>query len=159
MLQLTQLRDKLLIDKHCLDDELVHQAQYLETVSSAYAQAVSERDLAKENLRVTDADLSLSIRDALNGEKVTEALITSKILLDAVHKKAFEDLNAAEFRVNELAGLKESFLQRSYALNKLAELYIANYFQRNSVSGKHTRAAEEDSYNKTRARLRSKRQE
>ena len=148
-----ELKQRLQLDKHALDDELIQQASMLHTVSDAYEEAMSERDDLKEKLATADAELDQSIRDDAeeHNEKITESMIKAKIQSDVEHKKAYFAYASAKLKAGKLLALKDAFKERGYMLRELCSLYLSNYFEDNSVRA--TPTTENASYKRVRARL------
>ena len=147
------LRPRLQLDKHALDDELIQQASMLHSVSEAYEEAMAERDDLKEKLATVDAELDQSIRDDAeeHNEKLTEGTIKAKIQADVEHKKAYFLFASAKLKAGKLQALKDAFKERGYMLRELCSLYLSNYFEHNSV--KPTQITENASYKRARVRL------
>ncbi len=127
---IADLEKGLLIDEHALEQALMEQPSIFYKVSSMLADAISERDAAKQDKETLEARVDGKIRQVaeLGGEKVTEKLIEGRKIL---HKDVIDlskELLELNKSVGQLSALKESFQQRSYVLNKLTDLYIANYY-------------------------------
>lgn len=155
---INQLRGMLSIDKTMLDDEIIRQPSLFYEVSEMLTEAQAERDAAKEELAIVDADLDRHYRAQLgkNGNKVTEGMVTSHLQTDDKHKEAFTDYLALKNKADQLLALKEAFQQRSYMLRDLVSLYTANYFESESV--KPSRAQEASHYAVNRQRIANARQ-
>ncbi len=126
----SEYRKLLNIDKNSLDDVLVEQADIFYEISHKYSIAVSKRDQAYENIKVTDAELNLAVRINLDdeGRKVTESLINNMVLEHEEHKEAVKTHLEAKKLADQYSALKEAFHQRSYMLRELVQLYISGYF-------------------------------
>lgn len=127
----------LRIDKQALDDEIVQQPGLFYRVCEAYVEAAAERDAAKEHLAMVDAGLDGEARHRaeVDGEKITEGAIRGKVVLHKKHEAAFNAYVTAKTRADKLEAMKDSFKQRSFMLRDLAQLYVANYYESNSVQG------------------------
>lgn len=126
-----EFKSYLRIDKSRLDDELVHQSELYYRVSEAHADAVGERDTAKELMAAIDAELDAEIR--AGGDKLTEAQVKSKVQAHERHIEKAADWLEAKSRAEKLAALKEAFSQRGYLLRDLCQLYINNYYSDQAV--------------------------
>lgn len=126
-----EFKKQLEIDKLSLDDEIINQPQLFCEVSEKYAEAISIRDALKEELAVIDASVDSELRK--NSEKITEPRIKSRILLDKRHTVAFAKYLNAKLEADMLGVLKDSYEQRSDALKRLANLYVANYYDNSSI--------------------------
>ena len=130
-LQLEELRIKLPIDQHNLDEECRNQAVLYDGVGDLAMNVRTEARQAKEHLEFTKADLSTKIRkdpSKYGIDKVTEASIDAVIRL----QKEFEDANKEAI---EAAGISDAFgvllsavEQRKSMLKDLVSLYIYQYF-------------------------------
>jgi hypothetical protein len=146
-----ELKGLLKIDKSALDDELVHQASLLFKVSEAYVQAAAHRDYLKEQLAIVDAELDGKVRKQFEDEKVTEAMIKGQIQTHKQHRAASDAYLKAVTEASMLSALKDSFQQRSYMLRDLCSLFVANYYEQNSVRG--TDRTDTVTYQQRRKRL------
>ena len=127
--------EKLLkIDKNALDDAIIQQSEIYYHICRDYAQAVSIRDEAKEDLSSVDAELSLAIRKIAEdkGTKVTESSIASSIQIHSNHEEAVYKLLEAGRNVDLLFAMKNAFSQRSYMLRELVALFISGYYMDSS---------------------------
>ena len=130
MNKLESFRAKLQIDEHSLEIELRDYPKFVDDIGQAHVLAISDRDAAKDDLDQIEAKADYEIREsaALADEKITNPEVESQKKLDpkvkAANKKFLElKLLAAQWGV-----LKEACEKRSYALSKLVDLYIANYY-------------------------------
>jgi hypothetical protein len=130
--------DILLINQNALDQELIQQAQTYFEIAEAYAEAASKRDSASEAIKTCDADLYFLLRQQYEsgGTKVTESLLTQKVLSHPEHMKAHTFYNHSKLEADRLAALKDAFGQRAYMLRDLVQLYTTGYFTETSVTGK-----------------------
>jgi hypothetical protein len=120
----------LTIDKDQLDDEWLKQPSIFMLYAEQAALAEDARDRAKRSAEVIAAKADQAIREkaALEGEKLTEAKVATRV---ATHPEVEE----AERRVLEtnkdakiLGAAVRAFDQRKKALEKLCELYTQGYF-------------------------------
>ena len=150
---------ELQIDRNALDDELVHQPSKFLQASRDYAEALSVRDQAKQDVEVSKAEASLRIRRQCeqDGEKVTEAIIAARVETDKKCRQAVTTYLDSKKACEEALALKEAFMQRSYVLKDLAALYIAGYYGSDSVRGGAARELRDHEYSNNRAKLAEKR--
>lgn len=143
-MDLDDAKEKLIIEKNLLDDELINQPILYQEVAEQYALAISRRDAANENVKRVDADLYKRIREAaaVEGTKVTEAMIQSEILTHPEHIEAYDAYLECKKQADLWATLKDSYSQRSYAIRDLVELYTAGYFADAGLRPKTENAAE-----------------
>lgn len=125
-----KLEAALAIDEDALEEGHRDQPQAFYQVAKALALATSQRDGGKKALEETEAEVDLRHRQmaAASEEKITEPGLKSKLALNAQVKAARDRLLKLDHRVKKLTALKEAFEMRSFALNKLVDLYIHNYY-------------------------------
>ncbi len=132
-----ELRHKLRIDKHALDDEVEHQPELYGEVAEAAALSKSQIDSLEEQLKELEADLDTQARaDAENeGERTTENAIKAIIASDSDRKEMVIKLLDARHLQRRLDALTTSFRHRSYALRDMVDLFLASYYSSRSASG------------------------
>lgn len=130
---LQELKSKLRIDEHALEEAWRDQPDLFYQVASEQALALSIRDEVKQDLEELEAEVDIELRKdaATSGEKTTETQIQSNKKVDkrvkAMNDKFLEKRHLAErWKV-----LRDAYEQRSFALSRLVELYIANYYSSN----------------------------
>jgi hypothetical protein len=118
-----ELKEKLLIDDDDLDSGLVEQPSLFFAAAEAASLATSQRDTVKLELKELKAELDQDIRrNALNQdppEKLTETQLSNRITLLPRVKDMERRLLAFNRTADDSTALKESFVQRSYALKDL----------------------------------------
>lgn len=152
-LTIADLQAQLAIDKSVLDDEVIRQPVLFYTISEMLTDALADKDGAKENMAVIDADLDNEGRRVLakKFDKVTETMVKNYVQTHLDHEKAFDEYLDAKTKSDKLLALKEAFQQRSYMLRDLVSLYSANYYEDASV--KPTKAQEASHYAANRNRM------
>lgn len=152
-LTLSDLQAQLAIDKSVLDDEVIRQPSLFYAISEMMVTAIAERDAAKEELAVVDADVAFHWRKQLakGAARVTDKVIESHVLTSDEHEKAFTAYLEAKTKAEKLTALKEAFQQRSYMLRDLVSLYSANYYEVSSITP--TKTQEASHYAANRARM------
>lgn len=130
------LRKLLEIDKYEIDEEIVRQPQLFFEIGEAAVKAAAERDFAKDELKRIDAELYGTLRRKLEkgSGKATEGQVTNAVLTDKQHIRAVKRYIRANEKSDLLQALKEAFNQRSYMLRDLASLYVANYYEKSSMT-------------------------
>lgn len=138
--KLAQLKGNLVIDRNALDAALIRQPQYYLEVSELVADASAYRDYLKEELTRIDAELARLHRTKIEKAtgKATESQVSSAVSTDPEHKTAFEKFNSAKKTADLAVGLKDAFHQRRYMLQELCGLFVANYFQSDSMGVNNT---------------------
>lgn len=133
-MDLKQLESKLQINEHALDTALREHPDLFYKVASELALAISNRDEAKQDLSVIEAEVDAQVRKeaARMNEKTTETEIKSLVKLDKKTIAANDKFHEESYNAAKWAALKEAYESRSYALSKLVDLYIANYYSSNT---------------------------
>jgi len=120
----------LVLDKLALDKNIVEHAELFRRVGEECVAAVDARDAAKARLAEVDAVVGLDLRASMaeNGQKVTEGNLASMILTSVEHVEAADAWLQAKYAADMWGTLRESYLQRSYMIRSLVDLYTAGYF-------------------------------
>ena len=128
----------LTINKHALDTELLDQAQRMFRYSSAHAQAMLNRDKAKQSLDVTKANLDASIRNELitAGTKFTEAVVDGKIRTSPTYIRDQDKFMQAEYQVNLHFGGVLAMNARRSMLENLVKLFLGQYWSEPRLEGR-----------------------
>jgi len=119
------------IDCEALDIECLDQAKLMLRYTRIEAEAKREEDRTKETLDLTKAELDKSIRTVPENykiEKVTEAAITSIILMDEKYQRANALYIDAKFESKVASGAVRAFEQRKDMLETLVRLHGQQYF-------------------------------
>lgn len=140
---MSEYTEKLFIDRDRLDREFLQQpAIYMEYAQQA-AEADDERDAAKRRVEVVRAEVDQEIREraAVAGEKITEAVVAARVLLDPRTEKAEAQLRKATLDAKVLGAAVRAFEQRKKSLEKLADLWCQGYYStpEENRGGKETR--------------------
>lgn len=159
MRKLEDFEGCLEIDETNLDQELMRQPATMQEISLCYAEAVSIRDAGKQELERTYAEVSLQVREdfADSGRKVTEDLVLQTTLASDEYVAAQKDYLDAKLECDQWSGLKEAFIQRSFMLRDLVQLYIAGYFTDSAIKGGEA-AAGDAKYEITKRKMAATRQ-
>lgn len=109
-----------------LDAEWRRQSDLYERYSELLADAISERDEAKELLDFTKSRVELAYRrgDIDPNVKITEGSVSALVTTHPDVKKAEEGYRKATHRKNVLDGVVEAFSHKKKALEKLADARI-----------------------------------
>jgi hypothetical protein len=146
---LNELKDKLAVDKDSLDEELVQQPALLHAIHEAYEDALADRDDYKEQLTTLEAALDLEFRTI--EPKPTETALKSMVQIDERRQKLYRQYALARHKVGELGALKDAYKDKSHMLRELCGLYLAKYYEQNSV--KATAETDNAVYKRQRQRL------
>lgn len=130
---LKTLEAKLVIDQHALDDALREHPDLFYKVASELALAISNRDESKQDLDEIQAKVDLDVRSeaAKFKEKTTEKEVMSMCQIDKAVIAANDKFLKEKYNTTKWTALKDAYEQRSYALSKLVDLYLANYYSSN----------------------------
>jgi len=119
------------IDLERLEENLIEQAQLIMECGELWAEKTAERDRAKENLAVVEAELDGYARanwPDIADTKMTEKSILGYVLNEDKRKNAMEELINLTEETNILSVAKVAFEHRKKALEGLVSLFIANYY-------------------------------
>lgn len=145
-----KLEEELSINPDDLDTELIRHVDNFYEVSKGFKQTLENRDFYKDKLKEVDAELQFEVRDILADERtrVTEAMVEAQVILQKQHQQTVVSLREAETKLNSWSSLKDAYEQRSYALARLIELYIAGYFGISTANGAKTNKKDNDTNEK-----------
>jgi hypothetical protein len=129
-MNITQLEEKLKIDEHSLDVALREHPDLFYKVATELALAISNRDEAKQALDVIEARVDMDFREdaAKIGAKTTEKEIESNKKVDRSVIAASAQYLEEKYNTAKWQALESAYESRSYALSKLVDLYLANYY-------------------------------
>jgi len=124
-----ELEQGLLIDREDLETVAAEHAELFWRVADRVEILISLRDAAKTELTEIEAEEELRYRASIpSDEKVREGEVTANVLLHKRVKAAKERLHKLNADLGRWKALKESFEQRSYALNHMVELHMRKYY-------------------------------
>jgi len=133
----------LKIDKFSLEEALLNQAELYAKWTAKWAEAVKNKARAKEDLDVTDSELTQKARknwEILGFHKFpTDGMVTAWIPDQDEHKEKQLFLTEATYDANILDGVKWAFEHRSRALSDLVRLYLSGYYADEKTVGKDAR--------------------
>lgn len=130
MTVLEDYKKKLRIDEHALEIALRDHPDLVFDIGQELALAISNRDEAKQELDELRAEVANELRAeaSRNDERITDSAVNSGVELDKRVKSANDAFLARKLEASQWQVLKEACEQRSYALSKLVDLYLANYY-------------------------------
>lgn len=96
--------------------------------SEKWANAVAERDRAKELVETIRAEVDAEIRAMYGKKKPTEAAISSKVDLDGRYKDAVQNYIEKTRIANLYYSTKSAFESRKKALEGLTQLWLGGYW-------------------------------
>jgi hypothetical protein len=128
-LNYTELKERLQIDKHRLDDELEVQAAIQHMISDKLSKVRQHMDLLENDLEKIEARTYVSKSDQLiNGKKPSVEYLKSAVRSDAERTRKWLEYNEARAEHERWEGLYYAWRSRNDALQALAKLAVANYF-------------------------------
>lgn len=126
------------IDKNRLDEELVKQPEMVEKWGEKLALARERLERAKRSRDVVEAETSLKIRKSPKDyevDKVTEGVVKDLILIDKDCSEANERVLKAKHKVEMYEAKMTALNDRKYAIQKLVDLRLAEYFAEPKLGG------------------------
>ena len=129
-------QNDLLINEHKLDEEWITQPSKMMSYSADLAQAIFNRNRAKENLDVIEASLDSEARQEPTPAglgKATETAIKNWIKLQETYREALEAYHDSDLEVNLLQGGVNAFQHRKTALENLVKLYLSGYWSEPNI--------------------------
>ncbi|MCK5642276.1 MAG: hypothetical protein KAJ19_15830 [Gammaproteobacteria bacterium] len=135
LITLEEARDLLTIDKNQLDEVCLTHANIFDDVADTHAQAVGERDYAKDELSKVYAEIISDLRQdaAEKGNKVTEKGLEAAAHLEKDYIKANEAYLETKLEADRWSIKKDSFLQRSSMIKRLCDLHQSGYYTSRTV--------------------------
>lgn len=153
--QYAEQEHALKIDKHALDDELIEQPQRYRDVSEAYALAISRRDMAKDELKTTEARLYVEIKrnNDKSGDKCTNDMLNALVQSNSKRATVAKAYFDAALEADKWEALQNAFDQRSFVLRSLVSLHLGSYFSESSASSPQARELQDREHDDRRRRL------
>lgn len=126
-------RGKLRVNRHRLDQELEEHAQRLEEIGRKCAELNRGVESARADRDMTLAQLARRLR--ANEPKTTASMLDAEAALDPQVSQANARLRDKQQEHAEWEALNRAWYQRGFDLKALGELYGAQYFAIDSVTG------------------------
>ena len=138
-----ELKERLAINKHCLDDELEQQSQIQHMISERVAKSREHTAMLEDELEHCEADtyiraISKSMPD---GKKPSVEYAKSMVKVDTIRKHKFVALNEARAELERWEGLYYAWRARNSAIESLSKLAVANYFAVETTYDKNREAS------------------
>lgn len=134
MATIEDYRKMLPCNKHRLDDELELQPDIMARISAEMTRANGRMLEAKNELAKLEARLGLEYRE--DDGKATKDVIEGKVVRDRERIKQWEAFQRTRTEYEDWVGMLEAWRQKGFSLKTLAELYVAQYFSRDSITVK-----------------------
>lgn len=147
----------LAIDEYNLEREWINQPQLYHRYAEKLAKARLRLDEASASLEVITAEEDKAIRmdpETYGIDKVTEGSVKSTVLLQENYQDAVEAVNKCKYDVAIMQAAVTALDHRKKALEKLVELFLADYFSSPKVKGGDREAMEEMTKSTIRKRAR-----
>ncbi len=135
------------INLNRLDVEWVNQPKLFFEYASKLADAKREVEEKKAEVEITKAELSKAIREAPENfdiVKITEALVTSTILLQKDYQEVNQELIDVRHSADILQAAVSALDHRKSALERLVSLHGQNYFSPPQASGENAKSAKDE---------------
>ena len=119
------------LDKYKLDEAWLDQPKYMHKYSQQLADVRSELDQAKARRDVVLAEVELDVRkdpEKYQVSKVTEASVKVTVLKDERCQKMNARVLRMKHRVDVLQALVDSLHDRRKSIEKLVDLWLADYW-------------------------------
>ena len=146
-----QLKAQLDIDPLRLDEELIHMPSFVQEVAELTAEALLQRNVAENDLKIVMAQVSADIRGSAD-KKPAEKQIESEIMLDANVQTAMENLEKAKFEYAMWQGLMDGAKTKSASLKNTSDLINSGYLTTDTIYANRRRELNEH----RRAKIREK---
>lgn len=128
--ELEMLQD-LSVDRNRLHEEWEKYPQIFDKWGIRLADAIFDRDTAKDQLDLIKSELDADIRQSpgeFGLDRVTEGAVNAAITLELKYKKARKKLNTAQKDVNRLTTGLRAISSKKAALENEVRLYLGSYF-------------------------------
>lgn len=146
-----QLKTQLSIDPMRLDEELIRMPSFVQEVAEITAEALLERNIAENDLKIVMAEVSAEIRESAE-KKPAEKQIESEILLNENVQKAMTKLEQAKFEYAMWQGLMDGAKTKSASLKNTSDLINSGYLTTDTIYANRRRELNEH----RRAKIREK---
>ena len=146
-----QLKTQLSIDPMRLDEELIRMPSFVQEVAEITAEALLERNIAENDLKIVMAEVSAEIRESAE-KKPAEKQIESEILLNENVQKAMTKLEQAKFEYAMWQGLMDGAKTKSASLKNTSDLINSGYHTTDTIYANRRRELNEH----RRAKIREK---
>jgi hypothetical protein len=129
-----RLKARLSIDPMRLDDELIELPALLMEANEAAAEAVSMREVAKNELAMQQALIADRLRrEPGDGKKKSETQISSEIALSPEYHDVLDRVEQAKHEAALWLGLVDGFKTKASALKSVADLIVSGYLAPNAA--------------------------
>ena len=130
---MSDYKKDLRVGTHTLDTDWIEQAGLYAKYAEMAAEAVFEKDKAKQRLDIVKAEVDADVRQYPENygfnKKPTETAISNAVTLAEPFQKAYSNYIAAKREADLLSTAKTAFEHRKKALEGLTHLFNSNYFQ------------------------------
>jgi len=134
MAELDTFRAMLRVNKHQLDEELEIQAEVMGRISDRMAAVGARAAEAEQELKVVEARLYRQFKD--DDEKMTDKAADSAVRRHQERARAFERVNLLGKELAQWQGLYAAWKARGFSISSLCDLYLGQYYTKDSHSSK-----------------------
>lgn len=125
-------------NRDALDGEWVEQPRLYYEWAAKLAEARSEYERTKADLKLVEAELDRDIRrdpESFGHAKITETLVERTIQLQRAYRRAHDLMLQAKHTAEQLEAAVTALDHRKRALEGLVQLWLASYFAAPRVQG------------------------
>lgn len=152
---LDDYRHQLPVNKYRLDDELELQPDLMMRIASEVTIRKSRELEAKDELARAEAHLAEEFREDAEKGKATKGEIDGYVLRHPERREAWRKYQAARSDHENWSSLLDAWRERGFVMKHLTDLWVAQYFSRDSLSGSSiSRQARDEANDALRARMR-----
>jgi len=131
--------DDLYLDKYKLDEAVEEQSAIYGKWARKYAEAMTERDSAKDFLELTRAQLDSKARrdyKVLELPKVTDTAIAAWVVDQFEYREALKNFREADKIMNILSVAEKAMGQRKYMIQSAVQLFTSQYYSEPNTNTK-----------------------
>lgn len=131
---LQTFRAMLRVDKHRLDEELEVQAEVMGRISDRLAQVAAKATETEQELKAIEARIYRQLKD--DDGKLTDKAADNAIRRSQERVKAYDRLILVNHELAQWQGLYAAWKARGFSISSLCDLYLGQYYTKDSHSGR-----------------------
>jgi len=148
-----EIKDRLTINKHLLDDELEVQAAIQHMISELLSRSTQSVERLENELEEIESRIYINKSGELHaGKKPSVEYLKASVRTDGRRREKFLELIAARAEHERWEGLYYAWRSRNNALESLSKLAVANYFVVESTYDRNREASERNQKNRPQRR-------
>lgn len=128
---MSELRARLRVNKHALEDELETQAEVLDRIGREVSRADSRAQAAADRVKRMEASAFSDLKAGGSSDRVSELAARR----DPDRMKAFDESVQARQELDDWRSLHEAWKARGFSIKELVALYQSKYFEMGTTSG------------------------